>query len=109
MKPELYLYWPLGLIVLVIWLVSRIRYAVDDAYVRVKLFGLTLRRIALADIEFADTAAPLWNEHWCNTFLTASRIVRLRRKSGWFRNFIITPADRESFLSTLDDKLKRRA
>jgi len=88
-------------------LALRIRYTVDDAYVRVRLFGATLRKIALSDIEFADTASPFWNEHWCNTLWTRGRIVRLRRKSGFVRNFIITPADRDAFLAELQAKLGR--
>jgi hypothetical protein len=106
MKPELL--WPLAIVTLVLYLVTRIRYVVDDAHVRVKIFGATLRKIALADIEFADTESPFWNEHWCNTYWPWGRVVRLRRKSGWVRNFIITPADRDVFLSTLNDKLKAR-
>ena len=79
----------------------------DDRYVRVVLFGATLRKIALSDIEFADTAMPFWNEHWCNTLCACGRIVRLRRKSGLVRNFIITPADRGAFLADLRSKLGR--
>lgn len=105
MKPEML--WPAALVVLVVWLVFRIRYTVDDAYVRVKLFGVTLRKIALRDIEFADTAAPFWNEHWCNTLWACGRVVRLRRKSGLVRNFIITPANRDEFLAQLRSKLGR--
>ena len=59
---------PLALIVVVCWGITRIRYTIDGQHVRVKLFSVTLRKIALADIEFADTKCPLWNEHWCNTF-----------------------------------------
>jgi hypothetical protein len=78
---------------------------VDEKHVRVKLFGATLRKIALSDIEFADTAAPFWNEHWCNTLCACSRVVRLRRKSGLIRNFIITPANRDAFLAEVRSKL----
>lgn len=88
-----------------LWLVYRIRYAIDDRAVRVLLGKLTLRKIALADIEFADTAAPCWNEHWCNTLWAKGRVVRIRRKSGWFKNFIITPADRDLFLAELRAKV----
>jgi len=99
--------WPVVVIVLVFWLVTRIRYTVDEHHVRVKLFGATLRKIALSDIEFADTAMPFWNEHWCNTICACGRIVRLRRKSGFIRNVIITPADRDAFLAELRSKLGR--
>ena len=96
MKSEML--WPLALIALVFWLVMQIRYVVDECHVRVKLFGATLRKIALTDIEFADTSMPFWNEHWCNTLWPCGRVVRLRRKTGLIRNFIITPPDRDSFI-----------
>ena len=85
----------------VLWAVTRIDYRIDDRYVRVTWFGLTTRRIALSDIEKVDTSMPLWNEHWCNTFWPVGRIVRIRRKTGIFRNFIITPKDRDAFIRDL--------
>lgn len=91
----------------IFYLGTRIRYIVDDRHVRVKLCALTLRKVALADIEFADTASPFWNEHWCNTFWPFGRTVRLRRKSGLVRNFVITPAHRAAFLAELRSKLSR--
>jgi hypothetical protein len=97
--------YPVALVTVMFYLVTRIRYVVDDRHVRVKLFGLTLRKIALADIEFADTVGPFWNEHWCNTFWAFGRVVRLRRRSGLIRNFIITPANRDTFLTELRAKL----
>jgi len=99
--------WPFGPIVFICLGITRIQYVIDDRYVRVKLFGMTLRKIALTDIEFADTKCPLWNEHWCNTFFAWGRSVRLRRKTGFARNFIITPTNRAAFLDELHRKLGR--
>ena len=90
---------------LLLWLVTRIRYTIDDRYVRVILLGFTLRKIALSDIEFADTSLTMWNEHWCNTLLPWRRTVRIRRKSGLVRNFVITPADREAFIKELRGRI----
>jgi hypothetical protein len=86
---------PIVFIALVLWLIHRIRYVIDDQYVRVVLVGITLRKVALADIEAVDTKAPWWNEHWCNTLWACGRVVRLRRRSGCVRNFIITPKNRD--------------
>lgn len=96
---------PLALVALVLWLITRIRYTIDDRYVRVVLPGVTLRRIALADIESVSTAMPLWNEHWCNTLWPWGRVVCIRRKTGLIRNFIISPANRDAFLQELKSKL----
>jgi hypothetical protein len=89
---------------LVFWIVPKIRYEIDADSLRVMLGPLTMRRLALADIEFVDTQAPVFNEHWCNCFNCKGRIVRIRRKSGLVRNFIITPRDREALM----EQLKRR-
>ena len=85
-------------VALLLWLITRIRYTIDDQFVRVVLGRWTLRKVALADIEAVDTEAPWWNEHWCNTLWACGRIVRLRRKTGLIRNFIITPTDRDVFI-----------
>ena len=113
MEHSLFDYLPAGAlsllwIVLLLWLITRIRYTLDEQFVRVRLGYWTLRKIALADIEFADTTAPLWNEHWCNTLWACGRVVRLRRKTGLVRNFIITPADRDAFLDQLRTRLAPR-
>ena len=89
----------------VFWLIFQIRYVIDDRHVRVKLGRFTLRKIALTDIEFVDTKAPLWNEHWCNALVNSGRVVRLRRKTGPVRNFIITPKDRDAFIEELRRRL----
>ncbi len=81
-------------------LCSNMKYTVDPCFVRVLFFGCTLRKVALSDIEYADKTWKWWNEHYNNT-LNPKRIIRLRRRTGWFRNFIITPPDPDLFLSEL--------
>ncbi len=93
---------------LAFWAISSMTYRVDQRFVRVMLGRVTLRKVLLSDIAFADTAAPFWNEHWCNTLFARGRVVRLRRKSGWIKNFIITPAARDDFLQQLRAHLDAR-
>ena len=97
--------FPIAIVLAVLWVVTRIRYTIDDRYVRVALGRITLRKIALADIESVETQYPLWNEHWCNTVWAFGRIVRLRRRSGCVRNFIITPVNRDEFIRQLNERL----
>jgi hypothetical protein len=99
--------WSILWVVLLLWLITRIRYTIDDQHVRVMLMGLTLRKVALSDIESVDTSAPLWNEHWCNTYWPWGRTVRIRRKTGLIRNFVITPANRGAFVEELRGRLGR--
>jgi len=94
-----------GILAAVCWAVTRIDYRIAGGRVAVVFFGATLRSVALSDIAFADRSAAFWNEHWCNTFLPWKRVVRIRRKSGWVKNFLITPADPDRFL----DELRRAA
>jgi hypothetical protein len=96
---------PIGLAAVILYTITRIRYVVDDRYLRVIWFGVTFRKIALADIAAVSTNAPLWNEHWCNTLWARGRIVCLRRRTGVFRNFIITPINRDEFVRDLRQKL----
>ena len=85
--------------------ITRIAYVVDERYLRVVLGKVTLRKIALSDIAFVDTAAPFWNEHWCNTVFTGKRVVRIRRRTGLIRNFIITPVNRHDLLRQIQSRL----
>ena len=89
----------------VFWMVPKIRYEVDPEFLRVILGPFTMRKIALGDIAFVDTQAPVWNEHWCNCFNARGRIIRIRRKTGMVRNFIITPEDRNAFIASLQERL----
>ncbi len=95
----------LAVIIFILWSATRIRYVINDHYLRVLWFGITTRRIALSDMEKVDTCAPLWNEHWCNTLWPVGRVVRIRRKTGIFRNFIITPQNRDAFIRELKAKV----
>jgi hypothetical protein len=86
--------------------VTRIRYEIDARYVRVIWFGFTVRKIALTDIADVHTRFRFWNEHWCNTVSNIpNRRVTLHRKSGFVRNFVITPKNREAFLAVLRARL----
>jgi hypothetical protein len=79
-------------------------FAVDDHHVRVRFYGWTARKVALADLAYAERdwpiAALLLNEHWTNAF-TSRQIIRLRRRTGLFRNFLISPPDPAAFLAEL--------
>ena len=84
---------------------TRIRYVIDDRYLRVVWFGVTRRKIALTDTESVRTGYDGWNESWSNTLCREGRWVTVRRKSGLFRNFVITPKDRDAFIRELKAKI----
>ncbi len=86
---------------LLIWLRSRIRYVVGRTSLRIILFGLTLRRIPLADIRRVGTpkreGAWLNTESWTNSWDVAHRGLVVHRLSGWRRRLLITPSHRYTF------------
>jgi hypothetical protein len=75
-------------------------FTIDATHVRVRFYGWAARQVALADVEFAAQDWAFWNEHWTNTVSTR-RLVLLRRRSGLFRNFLISPPDPAAFLEEL--------
>ena len=75
-------------------------FTVDEAYLRVRFYGYTARKIALSDIEWAAQDWAFWNEHWTNTF-SMDRIVLIRRRTGLFKNFHISPPSPQEFLGEL--------
>lgn len=78
-------------------------FEVDGTHVRVLMYGRTIRKVALADVEWADRRWDFWNEHYAVS-LRPSRVVRLRRRTGLFRSFIITPPDADGFVGRLRER-----
>jgi len=86
-------------------LASRLRYVLTGRHLKVTLFGLCLRRIRLADIESVSKRQTNWAEKWYNTLKPAHRILVIRRRRGWFKEFIITPRNRYVFRTELERTL----
>jgi hypothetical protein len=78
-------------------------YTVDGAYLRVRFYGYSARKVALNDIEWAAQDWVFWNEHWTNT-MNPERLVLLRRRTGLFKNFLISPPSPPEFLRELAAK-----
>lgn len=75
-------------------------FTIDDLHVRVRVYGRTVRKVALSDIEWAAADWTLVNEHWTNT-INPKRIVLLRRRTGFMKNFLVSPPSRADFLNNL--------
>ena len=75
-------------------------FAVDEAYLRVCVYGWTLRKIALSDIEWAVQDWCFWNEHYTNT-VNPKKMILLRRRTGLFKNFLLSPPSPQAFLQEL--------
>ncbi len=60
---------------------------------------------ALADIEDVHRRGALIHENWSSLKFWNS--VTIRRRSGLFRNFVISPDDPEAFVVRLQDAVRR--
>jgi hypothetical protein len=88
---------PLFLIHAIFWGMT---FTIDVGHVRVRVYGLTVRKVALSDIEYAAQDWAFWNEHWTNT-VKPGKMVLLRRRTGLFKNFLISPSSPIVFLNEL--------
>ena len=88
-------------------LASRLRYVLTGRHLKVTLFGLCLRRIRLADIDSVSKRQARRAEKWYNTLKPSHRMLVIRRRRGWFKDFIITPKNRYVFKAELEQALAK--
>lgn len=108
---EIFVFCALGVLVgilVVAWLVTRIRYRVGSRHVKVLLFGICLRRVALENIEsISKRAGAGWTEHWWSTIKPKHRMLVIRRRRGLIRNFAVTPKNRYIFKADVERAMLR--
>ena len=75
-------------------------FTIDEAFVCVRVYGRTARKVALSDIEWAAQDGCFWNEHYTNT-VNPKQMILLRRRTGWFKSFLISPPSPPEFLKEL--------
>ena len=96
----------LGGTFLILWaclyVVSKINYRIDDRYLRLRIWGLNLRKVALEDIRDAQRGYKHWSESWTNTIYMPTireRGVTLYRRSRKSARIVLTPDDPERFIA----------
>ena len=72
-------------------------FVLSPAGLEVKLGPFVMRRLDATDVEWVRFQRPLITEHYSNFW--PLKFVTLRRKTGWFRNFVINPPDGEQFIA----------
>jgi|ERR1044071_1972944 hypothetical protein len=92
---------------LAIVLVRQLRYAVTARHLQVRLFGFCVRRIPFSEIVRVSKRQTRRAEKWCNTLRGSHRMLVIRRRRGWFRDFIITPKNRYVFKAELEAAMAR--
>ncbi len=88
-------------------LASRLRFALTTRHLKVTLFGLCLRRIRLEKIEGVSKRQSHWAEKWYNTLRPSHRILVIRLRRSWLKEFIITPQNRYIFKAELEQALAK--
>jgi hypothetical protein len=90
------------------WAMTRIRYRVGSRHLKVVLFGIRLRRVALDSIEsVSKRAGDGWTERWWSTLKPKHRLLIIRRRRGLVRNFAVTPKNRYVFKADLERAMQR--
>ena len=85
--------------------VGTISYRITVTTLEVRILGRVVRRLTLADIEDVHRRGALIHENWSSLKFWNS--VTIRRRSGLFRNFVISPDDPEAFVVRLQDAVRR--
>ena len=111
MQIEILVFSALGLLVAALifaWLMTRIRYRIGSRHLKVVLFGVRLRRVALDNIEsVSKRAGDGWTERWWSTLKPKHRLLVIRRRRGLVRNFAVTPRNRYVFKADLERAMQR--
>ena len=82
-----------------------IAYRITETALEVLIVGRVVRRIPLADIEEVHRRGALFHENWSSLKFWNS--VTIRRRSGWLRNFVISPDDPDHFVVRLQEAVAR--
>jgi hypothetical protein len=96
------------LLLFFLWCMTQIHFRIGSRHLKVMLFGMSVRRVALDDIAYASKREPKgMAERWYSTLKTSHRLLVIERKSGLRKYFCITPQNRYVFLADLKSAVRR--
>jgi len=87
--------------------VGTISYRITETALEVLILGRVIRRLPLADIEEVHRRGALIHENWSSLKFWNS--VTIRRRTGLFRHFVISPDEPDVFVVRLQDAVRRCA
>jgi hypothetical protein len=90
---------------LLVWSAASIRYHITSTHLKISWLGLPVRRLRLDDIKRIGARPVVWAERWPNCW-DRGRMLILRRHTGLFRNFVITPRFPYEFRNSLEQARK---
>lgn len=86
-----------------LWLRCQATYEIGRTSFRIRIFGLTVRRILYRDVDRISKIRRHYRwielEDWSNTLSASRRELVIHRKSGVFRKLVVTPTHRYEFRS----------
>jgi hypothetical protein len=91
----------------IVWFRTQFDYRLTERHLEVILWGISVRRIALKDVEYVTKRHSFFAENWWNTWRPARRRLLVRRRRGLLRNFVVTPRKRYAFKAQLDQAIQR--
>jgi hypothetical protein len=90
------------------WCMTQIHFRIGSRHLKVMLFGMPIRRLALTDIAYVSKREPKGlAERWYSTLKTSHRLLTIERKTGLRKYFCITPQNRYVFLADLKSAVRR--
>jgi hypothetical protein len=91
-----------------LWCMTQIHFRIGSRHLKIMLFGMAIRRIALNDIAYASKRDPKgMAERWYSTLKTSHRLLVIERKTGIRKYVCITPQNRYVFLADLKSAVRR--
>jgi hypothetical protein len=97
----------LGLVGLLLFLLTQVRYRIRPKSLQITIFGLPVRWVRLDNIRNLHTHQVRFAERWHNVLLPGSdRILVIEKRRGWIRSFVITPQQRYVFKAELDRAIR---
>ena len=90
------------------WCMTQIHFRIGSRHLKVMLFGIPIRRIALGNIAYASKREPKgMAERWYSTLKSSHRLLTIERKKGLPKYLCITPQNRYVFLADLKSAVRR--
>ena len=89
-------------VTLLVWAFTQVRYRITSRHLEVTWLGIRCRRIPLIDIRYVSKRRTALAENWWNTLMPGKRILVIHRRTGWFKNVVITPRRRYAFKAALE-------
>jgi hypothetical protein len=81
--------------------IRAIGYRLTPTHLQVTWLGVPVRRVRLDDIRHIGNKPVIWAERWSCAPFDPGRLLVLRRRRGWFKNFVITPERPYEFRFTM--------